>query len=946
MPPVLYLIDGHALAYRTFFALTAGGGSERLQTSQGEPTAGVYGFTSVILRLLDEEKPEYLAVAFDAGHSFRDTLFSGYKATRAKMPSDLSIQMARIRQLVDAFGFPRLELEGYEADDVLGSIARHAVAEGFGVKIITGDRDLLQLVDDRVIVNLSGMRLSDAKDYTPEGVRQYLGVRPDQIVDYKALVGDTSDNIPGVPGIGEKTAISLLESYDTLDAIYEHIDEVPSRFKTKLEAGRESAYLSQTLARIQTDVPITVDLALCRTTHVNREALDQLFREMEFRTLAARLNRVLGGGEETPTAGATTGAAQAAPRKGEQLTLFGEAQQAETRLGEAPAYQLDWHVVNTPQALADLTQRLQAASMISFDTETTSTNSLQCDLVGISLAVEPGEGFYIPVGHAEGQQLPLQSVIDALRPAMTDPAKPKVGHNLKYDYMVLHQNGLAVTPLTFDTMIAEWLVNPASRNLGLKNMAEYYLNAAMTHIETLIGKGKAQITMRDAPVEAAAAYASADAEVCLRLMPILQEHMTGQNCQKLFETLEMPLIPILSEMQECGITLDTQHMAALGEELSGRLAEIERQIHEAVGHPFNINSTQQLSKVLFESLRLDPPDRRKKTASGHYSTSADVLEEMRGAHPVVDWVLEYRELSKLKSTYVDALPLQINPRTGRIHTEFNQTGSVTGRLASSEPNLQNIPTRSEEGRRVRRGFIAAPNCTLLSVDYSQIELRVVAHMSQDAAMMDAFKNGQDIHATTAAAIYGVGLDQVSKDQRRNAKGINFGLIYGISAFGLSRYTGLTLAESENFAAAYFKQFPGVRDFLDDTRRLAARQGYVETILGRRRYFPNLKNPMNVSQRNREEREAINAPVQGSAADIMKLAMIAASQALAKSGLQARVLLQVHDELLLECPVEELHRAAVVVQRAMEDAYPLSVPLETETRSGKNWAEMTPFVPSP
>jgi DNA polymerase-1 len=491
-------------------------------------------------------------------------------------------------------------------------------------------------------------------------------------------------------------------------------------------------------------------------------------------------------------------------------------------------------------------------------------------------------------------------------------------------------------------MIAEWLTNPASHNLGLKNMAEVYLDATMTRIDTLIGKGKTQITMDYVAVAAAAPYAAADAEICLRLRPILYKKMEEVNALPLFENLEMPLIPVLLDMETNGISVDVPYLQVISTELYKRMNEIESAIYDTVGYPFNINSTQQLSKVLFESLRLDPPDRRKKTASGHYSTSADVLEDLRGKHPVVDMVLEYRELSKLKSTYVDALPLQVNTRTGRIHTVFSQTGSVTGRLASSDPNLQNIPTRSDLGRRVRGGFIPGPGLVLLSVDYSQIELRLVAHMSGDEAMCNAFHAGHDIHAATAAGIFGTPIDQVSKDQRRQAKGINFGLIYGISAFGLSRYTGLTLGESENFSKAYFKEFPGVKSYLDGLRRLATSQGYVETIMGRRRYFPNLKNMANPVQRNREEREAINAPIQGSAADIMKLAMIRVGAALREAGLDAKLLLQVHDELLLECPPAQLKETAGVVCSVMENAYRLSIPMGTEARSGYNWAEMTPM----
>jgi DNA polymerase I len=940
MPPIIYLLDGHALAYRTYFAIS-GSTSERLQTQSGEPTAGVLGFASVIMRLLEKERPDYLAVTFDGGHSFRDQIFAGYKATRAKMPEDLRPQMDRIRQLIDAFKFPRIELEGYEADDILGTLAKQAVAKGFGVKIITGDRDLLQLVDDRVIVNLAGNKLSEAKDYTAKDVFEYLGVRPDQVVDYKALVGDKSDNIPGVAGIGEKTACSLLEKYGTLDEVYAHLDEQAKGVKAKLEAGRENAYLSQKLATILTDLKVTLDLDSARIDLGDVSAVETFYHDLEFRSLQSRLHNLpyAFSGLQPELAPAAGPGAQVTP--GGQLSLFG-SDPSVGRIGVAPAYELDVRVVDTPEALRELVEALEKAEMIGFDTETTSTNPMRADLVGISLAVRPGEGYYIPVGHTTGEpQLPIVQVVAALRPALTDPNKPKVGQNLKYDSLVLERYHLKPTPLAFDTMIAEWLRDPASRNLGLKEMADFYLGVAMTHIEELIGRGKAQITMDKVPVASVAPYAAADAEIVLKLIPILEKKVEDVGATKLFRELEMPLIDVLSGMEREGVGLDVPFLQKMSGELAQRLIEIEKNIHTECGYAFNINSTQQLSKVLFETLKLDPPDRRKKTASGHYSTSADVLEELRGSHPVVDMVLEYRELSKLRSTYLEALPQEINPATGRVHTSFSQTGSVTGRLASSEPNLQNIPARTELGRKIRKAFVASPGSVLLSVDYSQIELRILAHMSGDEAMLEAFRQGLDIHAATASAIFGTPLEKVSKDMRRSAKSINFGLVYGMSAFGLSRGTGLTLAESENFVKAYFKQFPGVKRYLDGIRLLASRQGYVETLLGRRRYFPNLANPsnMNVNVRNREEREAINAPIQGTAADIMKLAMIHLPAALAREKCPARLLLQVHDELVLETPRDELDDTARLVQEVMEGAYQLVIPLETEAKCGTDWGTM-------
>ena len=934
MPPTLYLIDGHALAYRTYFAITRGS-TGGFMTSSGEPTAGVFGFTSVLLRLLEQEHPDYLAVAFDTGLTFRDDLYPEYKGTRAKMPGELSIQIERVRQLVDAFNIPRLEIEGYEADDVLGSVARRAVAQGLGVKIITGDRDLLQLVDERIIVTLPGKTLSDARDYLPEDVLDYLGVRPDQVVDYKALVGDNSDNIPGVAGVGEKSAISLLKSYNDLDGIYAHLDELSAGLHKKLEAGREAAYLSRKLARIVVDLDVPLDLERARPQQFDPAPIEELFRVLEFRTLMPRLQAL----EQEY--------GKVARQKGQQMAMFdltaGDSRQAgQIETGSIHGVEAQAGVVvDTPEALQELVNRLNSARLISFDTETTSTDQMRADLVGISLAVEPGWGYYIPVNHQveAARQLPLETILEALRGPLTNPHIAKVGHNLKYDFVMLARYGLRVSPLTFDSMIAEWLINPNSRNLGLKNLAWVRQDIRMTNIEDLIGKGKNQVTMAAVPVEQAAAYAAADAEVVLRLMPELEKELEECHGTRLLQEMEMPLLPVLADMEMAGVVLDTDFLHAMSGELSERLAGIESAIYQACGEPFNLNSPQQLSDALFNRLKLEPPNRTQRTSTGFYSTAAEVLEALRGKHSVVDWVLEYRELSKLKSTYLDALPLQVNPRTGRVHTSFNQTGSVTGRIASSDPNLQNIPVRSDLGRKVRRAFIATPGTQLLSVDYSQVELRIVAHMADDQAMLETFRAGQDIHAATAAAIYGVPLHKVSREQRRRAKGINFGLIYGISAYGLMRYTDLTLAESENFMEAYFKQFPGVRIFLEQTRRLAAEQGYVETLLGRRRYFPGLKNQSNRNIRNREEREAINAPVQGTAADILKMAMLRVPAALREAGLSARMVLQVHDELVLECPPAELREAAAVVRSAMENAYTLKAPLGTEARYGDNWGDM-------
>ncbi len=931
MPPSLYLIDGHALAYRTYYALTRGSSSAFI-TRSGEPTAGVFGFTSVLLRILEQERPDYIAVAFDTGKTFRDEIFPDYKGTREKMPEDLQVQIERLRQLVDAFNIPRLEMDNYEADDVLGSIAQQAVKQGLGVKIITGDRDLLQLVNERIIVNLPGKSLSDARDYLAKDVLETMGVRPDQIVDFKALVGDKSDNIPGVKGIGEKTAASLLKDYETLEGVYDHLDELSTSVRNKLEAGRESALLSRKLAAIVTDLDISLNLEQARPDHFDPARVEELFRELEFRLLMDRFDSL------------KKQYGMEAHGRQEQLNMFDRIQPAVSPdAAEHSKAVIPVEIIDTHEKLNELTARLDNASWISFDTETTSTDQMQADLVGISLAVDGEGGYYVPVGHDPefGSQLSMQTVISALSGPLTNSKIAKSGHNIKYDFVVLARYGLRVSPLSFDTMIAEWLSNPNSRNLGLKNLSWVRLDHRMTDIATLIGKGKHQVTMAEVPIRDAADYVGDDAAVVLRLLPELEEELIDTQVIDLFNEVEMPLIPVLADMELAGIALDTGFLAQMSAELSQRLAGIEVQVYDIAGKEFNLNSPQQLSEVLFDHLEITPPDRTRRTASGFYSTAAGVLEALSGKHAVVDLVLEYRELAKIKSTYLDALPLQVNPQTGRVHTSYNQTGSVTGRIASSDPNLQNIPIRTELGRQVRKAFVAMPGHVLLSVDYSQVELRIVAHISGDQAMLAAFRAGQDIHAATAAAIHSIPLEEVSGEQRRHAKAINFGLMYGMSAFGLTRTTDLTLAEAEDFVNAYFEQFPGVKNYLDGVRRQATEQGYVETLLGRRRYFPGLKDQTNYNIRAREEREAINAPIQGTAADIMKIAMLRVPPALVAAGLSGRMLLQVHDELVLECPDQELLATAQLVQAVMEDAYTLSIPLMTDARSGKNWGEMHP-----
>lgn len=918
--PRLFLIDGHALAYRTYFALTRGGNPSRWVTASGEPTAGTYGFVSVMLRLLEQEHPEYLAVSFDTGKTFRDDLFPDYKGTRQKMPDDLRLQIERIRQVVNTFGIPILEAEGYEADDVLGTIARRAAGLGVQVIILTGDRDLLQLADENTTIRLAGQKLSEAKDYGPDEVLKRFSIRPDQIVDYKALVGDSSDNIPGVYGVGEKSAVKFLNQYNTLDGIYESLEEISGRWRSKLEKDRDAAYLSRKLAAIITDVPLEFELEACRAAEYNRDDVAELFRELEFRSLLDRMSPA----EQTG-----------------QLSMFSSEQSEEKTFEEGTT-------ISTRTQLEELRRKLDDCKEFAVDVETTGTDPMRSELVGISIAFNAEDGYYIPVGHqtdtAGAAQLPLEDVLDILRPALQNPSIKKIGHNLKYDGLILNRCGINIKPYSFDTMIAEWLCNPDSRNLGLKNLAWVRLGFEMTPIKKLIGTGKKQITMDRVAIADAAPYAIADAVVCMNLKPVLEKELKEKNQWKIFQEMEMPLVPILAAMESNGILLDTDFLEDFAESLQSRLEDLEQTIFKHAGKSFNINSPSQMSAVLFDDLELTPPDRTRRTKSGYYSTAASVLEELRDQHPIIEDILIHRELSKIMSTYAEALPREVNPRTKRVHSSFRQTGSVTGRLASANPNLQNIPIRSEIGKEIRRAFTTEDGWTLLAVDYSQIELRIVAHMSADKAMLQAFREGQDIHAATAAAISGIPLDEVTPEFRRQAKAVNFGLIYGMSAFGLSRSTEMTLAEAETFVQKYFERFPGVKEYLEDIRQQAVKSGYVETLFGHRRYFPQLSGEQKIpeAQKSRALREAINAPIQGTAADIIKIAMLHLPEALESSNLAARLLIQVHDELVLECPKDELEATVALIRDVMESAAELDVPLIAEAKAGPNWAELRPI----
>jgi len=928
--PVFYLLDGHAIAYRQYFGRPV----ESFSTKDGEPTNATYGFTGVLLDIIQKERPDYLAVSFDDGLSGRDEIYPEYKGTREKMPDELDQQMKRIEQLVRAFNIPVLKMQGYEADDLIGTITQQAEKQGVHTRIVTGDRDLLQLLTEHVTVQLPPKRgETEPQDYNIERFTEKYDIRPDQLVDQKALMGDSSDNIPGIRGIGEKTSVRLLKKYETLDNIYKNAEDasdirgITGKMQEKLIAGRDMAYISQDLARIRCDLPVDLDLAACVSHDFAIEPLVELFDELEFRTYKRRLL-------EPPQV--------EAEQEEEQQGMFGDEDFSAPPQAE---HEIETVIVTDEAALHDLVEVLKDAEAITWDVETTSINQMEAELVGIALAVDGKRGYYVPVAHVEGDQLPMQTVLDALRPALTDPDIPKYAHNAAYDLVVTERHGIEVTPVTFDSMIAEWLHDPVSNNLGLKNFALNVLEPwiQMKPITDLIGTGKKQKRISQVSIKKVAPYAAADAAVTHRAVTFLWEKIKAEGLLDLFYELEMPLVPVIVTMEQHGITLDTAHLQAMSQRLDDQLAALEQKIHELGGAgAFNVNSPKQLSEVLFDKDKLNlPKEGLKKTRYG-YSTDAATLQKVlddTGAE-IVREVLEYRELAKLKGTYVDALPELVNMETGRLHTSYNQTGTSTGRLSSSNPNLQNIPIRTEIGREVRRAFIAPPGATLLAVDYSQVELRILAHMSGDETLLHAFEEDQDIHAATAAAVYGVPLAEVTYAQRSFAKRVNFGLIYGMGAYRLARDSDLTLGEASRFIETYFDRLPKVQEYIEETKRFAALNGYVETLFGRKRYFEALQNT-NASRRiiEAEQRAAINMPVQGTAADIMKRAMIDLHDALQQKGLNGKMILQVHDELVLEVPDAELATTRALSVEVMESAYTLRVPLRVNAQVGQNWRDM-------
>ena len=904
--PLLMIMDGHAMVHRSFRAIS----QQRNLTSSatGEDTTGVFGFTNVFLNALANHNPAYCAIAFDtSAPTFRHEQFEDYKAQRPPSPPELRPQFDRVKQLMAAFGVPVFELDGWEADDVIGTLTRQAEEAGVDSVVLTGDRDTFQLISPRVRVDLASS-IQDRRVYDEAELgERYSGLTAAQQPDFKSLVGDSSDNIPGVPKVGEKRAAALLNDYGSLEGIYENLDAVkPPSVKTALSENRERAFENRKLMTIDRDAPVMLDLEQCRFWRYDRRDVVTLLTELEFFSVVSRVPNPDG------------------------------ADATESDSAHEPETATDYTVVQSQAQLDSMIAAIEETGSFTFDTETTDLDAMRAQLAGLSFAIAPGRAWYIPVGHREGQQLPLESVLAAVRPLFESPDIAKCAHNANYDMTVLANHGVRFANVDFDTMIAAHLLGRSYNQLGLKDLSLNELGHEMTNIKELIGSGRKQITFDQVDITAAADYAAADADITFRLRDVFEPQLERDNLRGLMDDTELALLPVLVTMQRHGIKMDSGVLHEMSADLYRQTEQIKSDIYQSVGHEVNLDSPKQLSDLLFAELGL-PKTRRTKTG---YSTDANALEGLKGIHPVVDGILEYRQVSKLKSTYVDALPDMVNPHTGRVHTSYNQTGSATGRISSSDPNLQNIPIRTELGRQVRRAFVAdgAPDWQLFSADYSQIELRVLAHLSQDSGLLEAFRRGEDIHASTASLMFEVPINEVDSEMRRIAKVLNFGVIYGLSPHGISQQTGFTREQGREFIDTYFAKYPGISDYLETVKAQARADQYVETALGRRRYLPEINSP-NFNTRGGAERMAINMPIQGTAADIMKLAMVRVQRRLDAEEMQTKMLLQVHDELVFETPREELDALRDLVFDEMPAAMSLDVTLKVDAKWADNWGDM-------
>jgi DNA polymerase-1 len=920
--PRLFLIDAYALIYRAFFAFI----HRPLTNSRGENTSAPFGFANFLVSIRDDHQPDYLAIVFDMGMSQREEMYPEYKATREKMPEELAASLPRIREMVEGFHDEAVAVDGYEADDVIGTLALKARKAGLEAVIVSGDKDLYQLVGPGIhLLNpgRGGPTGVEAEWIDETNAHEKFGIPPGQIADYLALVGDSSDNVPGAPGIGPKTAVKLLQEHGDLEAILARAAEMKAkRVRESLTENADLVRLSKRLVTIQTDVPVELDLVALKVREPDRERLRQLFVDLEFRRLTERFARV--DSSQTESAGEAGGG----PLPPEEA---------------APEYTL----VTDSKRVAELAGRAREAGFVSVDTETTSQEATQADLVGISLAFRAGEAFYLPFAHRRSGELALddqgegspRNLPPLLSPEMQplvevleDPAVGKIGQNLKYDLIVLEGAGVRMKGVVFDTMVASYVLDPNRRQHGLDALSVTLLGHKMVSYEDVAGRGKAQVSFAEVPLEKATEYACEDADYTLRLRDLFEPQLREQELDGLFRELEIPLVPVLARMEANGIRIDVPFFQEMNRRLEGELEGLRDEIVGLAGEEFNLNSTPQLREILFDRLELPV---LKKTKTGP-STDASVLEELAEmGNPLPKRLLDYRQLEKLRNTYVDALPRLVNPRSGRIHTSFNQTVAATGRLSSSDPNLQNIPIRTELGREIRKGFVAEEGSLFFGADYSQIELRILAHFSGDEAFVQAFRDGIDVHRQTASVIFGVPLDDVTHEMRGRAKTINFATLYGQGDFSLARQLGISREEARDFIQAYFDRFSGVRAFLDQQVGLARDRGYVETLSGRRRYVPEIK-AANWNVRQFGERVAQNTPIQGTAADLIKTAMIRIQGLLDHRFPRSRLLLQVHDELLLEVPEDEVEAVGRMVVEEMEGALELKVPLAVETGIGESW----------
>ena len=914
--PDLVLVDGSSYVYRAYHALPT-----RLSNAQGEPTGAVLVVLNMLQKFLKDYQPRRIAVVFDApGKTFRDELFTAYKAHRPTMPDELRAQIEPLLSIIRAQGLPLLRVSGVEADDVIGTLACRAAQAGQSVLISTGDKDMAQLVNDSItlINTMNDSRLDRA------GVKTKFDVYPEQIIDYLALIGDSSDNIPGIDKVGPKTGAKLLQQFGSLDGLVAHVAEIPGKVGENLRAGLATLELSRRLATIRTDLELPLSLEELTPGAPDLAALRELYTRYELRALLRQLE---GGGDAgTPAAAANRSAPAGAAAPAPDLTP------------PAPAIERRYETVSSWEQLERWLAALRAAPLFAFDTETTSLDYMKAEIVGVSFCIEPGVAAYVPLAHAypgAPPQLPRAEVLAALKPLLEDPGRGKVGHNLKYDAHVLANAGIALAGMRFDTMLESYVWNSVATNHDLDADAQRYLNLTPIAYSEVAGKGAKQISFDQVPVERAAEYAAGDADLTLRLHQALWPQLLSvPPLARLYEECEQPLVPVLTKVEHYGVLVDRELLRAQSREFARALQELLLQAHREAGHEFNIESPRQLQQILFERLQLPV---KRRTPTGQPSTAEDVLEELAENFALPRIVLEFRALAKLKSTYTDKLPELVNERTGRIHTCYAQAVAATGRLSSVDPNLQNIPVRRPEGRRIRQAFVAPAGCVILAADYSQIELRIMAHLSGDATLQAAFAEDLDVHQATAAEVFGVALHTVNADQRRTAKVINFGLIYGMSPFGLARNLGIDRGAAQQYVERYFQRYPGVKRFMDNTRAQARERGYVETVFGRRLYLPDIRSG-NAQMRQYAERSAINAPMQGTAADIIKRAMITVDAWATRAHSPARLIMQVHDELVFEVPYAAVPDVTAAVRECMVDAAALSVPLRVDVGVGQNWDE--------